>query len=211
MAKGFVYILRNEAMPGLLKIGYSVKVPTERVAELFTTGVPEPFKLSYYCLVDNAEKLEAQIHHNLSGFRHRGDREFFRLELEKAVNSIASLCRPEHEWSEKQVQSKGNSFDRGQCAPNDATCGIKIWSRDEREGEIKEMENFVEAVKQQSLAPYVRSLFYDSNACCCYFELTDDVEQYSVIADVLFDIAIETIGQFEWFDSIQHGKPLTTL
>jgi hypothetical protein len=37
----------------LLKIGYSVKVPTERVDELFTTGVPEPFKLAYYWAVSS--------------------------------------------------------------------------------------------------------------------------------------------------------------
>lgn len=93
MTKGFVYILRNEAMHGLLKIGYSVKVPTERVDELFTTGVPEPFTLAYYCLVENAAKLEAAIHNNLSAYRHRGNREFFRIELEAVVRSITSLCK----------------------------------------------------------------------------------------------------------------------
>lgn len=202
MAKGFVYILRNEAMPGLLKIGYSVKVPTERVDELFTTGVPEPFKLAYYCLVENADKLEPSIHRHLSDYRHRGNREFFRIELEAAVQSITNLCKPEHEWSEARLQSISPEVARDQRAP---FYGINITSRDDHDGEMEQMVSFAEAAHQRSLTPYVRSLFYDSNSCCCYFELADEVEQYGAIANDLLEIALETIGQFEWFGQIQHG------
>lgn len=205
MAKGFVYILRNEAMPGLLKIGYSVKVPTERVGELFTTGVPEPFELAYYCLVENADKLEPEIHRNLASCRHRENREFFRIDLEAAVQSIAKLCKPEHEWSNvsgPQLQSVAPSVDSDQHTP---FYGISITSRDDHDGEMKEMVSFVEAAHQRSLTPYVRSLFYDSNSCCCYFELSDDVEQFGPIANELLEIALETIWQFEWFGQIQHG------
>lgn len=205
MAKGFVYILRNEAMPGLLKIGYSVKVPTERVDELFTTGVPEPFKLAYYCLVENADKLEPAIHRNLSDYRHRGNREFFRIELEAAVQSITNLCKPEHEWSEGQLQSVTQSVARDHYVP---FYGINITSRHEHDGEMEQMVNFVEAAHQRSLTPYVRSLFYDSNACCCFFELADEVEPYSPVANELLEVALETIGQFEWFGKIQHGGKL---
>ncbi len=202
MAKGFVYILRNEAMPGLLKIGYSVKVPTERVDELFTTGVPEPFKIAYYCLVENADKLEPAIHRNLSDYRHRGNREFFRIELEAAVQSITNLCKPEHEWSEARLKSIPPEVAINPRAP---FYGINIASRDDHDGEMKQMVSFVEAAHQRSLTPYVRTLFYDSNSCCCYFELTDEVEQYGAIANELLEIALKTIGQFEWFGQIQHG------
>lgn len=202
MAKGFVYILRNGAMPGLLKIGFSVKVPTERVNELFTTGVPEPFKLAYYCLVENADKLEPAIHRNLSAYRHREDREFFRIELEAAVQSITNLCKPEHEWSEVQLPPVTQSIAGEQQAP---FYGVNITSRHNDDDEMKQMVNFVEAAHQRSLTPYVRSLFYDSNSCCCFFELTDDAKQYGPIADELLEIALKTIGQFEWFGQIHHG------
>ncbi|MBE7461050.1 MAG: GIY-YIG nuclease family protein [Zoogloeaceae bacterium] len=202
MTKGFVYILRNEAMPGLLKIGFSVKVPTERVDELFTTGVPEPFKLVYYCLVENADKLEPAIHRNLSAYRHRENREFFRIELEAAIRSIANLCKPEHEWSERALPPVTQSIASDRQAP---FYGINISSRHDHEGEMKQMVKFAEAAHHRSLAPYVRSLFYDSNSCCCYFELAEEVNQDGAIASELFRIARETIGQFEWFGSIQHG------
>jgi hypothetical protein len=209
MAKGFIYILYNTAMPGLLKVGYSIKVPTERVEELFTTGVPEPFKLAYYCLVENAGKLERQIHENLSDYRHRGNREFFRIELEYAVKCITNLCKPEHEWNEEQPQSVNND----QSTPSDChvVYGIVISSRNGNECEIKEMIDFAETAHQQSLAPYIRSLFYDSNSCCCNFELADEVnpyDPYDPISDYLLEIALETISQFEWCGYIQHGKPL---
>ena len=102
MAKGFLYILQNSAMPGLLKIGFSIKVPTERLDELFTTGVPEPFKLIYYCLVDDAAKVESLVHQKLSSCRPRKDREFFRVDVHPAIKTIAGLCSPEHEWKEGQ-------------------------------------------------------------------------------------------------------------
>jgi hypothetical protein len=70
---------------------------------------------------------------------------------------------------------------------------------------MKQMISFVEAAHQRSLTRYVRSLFYDSNSCCCYFELADEVEQYGAIENELLEIALATIGQFEWFGQIQHG------
>ena len=206
MAKGFLYILRNEAMPGLLKIGYSVKVPTERVDELFTTGVPEPFQLAYYCLVDDAKELEFSIHRNLSTFRHRGNREFFRIDLEAAVQAITSLCSPEYQWADDWTLSKEPSV-AGESARAPVS-EISVTSRHGIGSELEQMDSFVEAVHRRSMTPYVHSLFYDSNSCCCYFELSPVVEEYGPVAEELLEIALETIGQFEWFGRIQHGRDL---
>ena len=47
--QGYVYILSNISMPGLLKIGMTRLDPTKRVKELSSsTGVPTPFNLVYY-------------------------------------------------------------------------------------------------------------------------------------------------------------------
>jgi hypothetical protein len=104
--KGFIYIMSNEAMPGLLKIGYSIRIPTERLDELFTTGVPDPFQLLYYCLVDNVQQVEIRIHQRLSRYRHRDNREFFRLAFADALFMISNLCSPEHVWQEEATLSE---------------------------------------------------------------------------------------------------------
>lgn len=187
MAKGFVYILRNAAMPGLLKIGYSVKVPTERMEELFTTGVPEPFEVAYYCLVDNADKLEIQVHRDLETKRHKSNREFFRIELDEAIQSIARLCKPEHEWTKPPHT-------------------IKFVSRYDDPTELEEMANFVEQANKSFFAPCVHALFYDSKACLCTFQLSDKLEEFDTAAQQIFELALETIRQFEWFGCVYHGK-----
>lgn len=202
MTKGFVYILRNEAMPGLLKIGYSVKVPTERKEELFTTGVPEPFNIAYYCLVENVKQIEAAAHRTLSEYRYREGREFFQVELNTAIHAITAWCNPEYEWREHTITVAEETVTA------EHLFGIRVVSRHDLDHETKEMANFVEAARNRSLAPYVRSLFYDSNSCCCNFELADDVKEFSPMAEQLLEIALGTIGQFEWFGRIQHGKPL---
>jgi hypothetical protein len=99
MAKGFVYIFSNASMPGLLKIGFSTKVPTERAAELNTTGVPSPFVVEYYCLIGEAAALEAAVHRKLAFVRHTGDREFFRLSVVEAIAAVEQHAPVrEHTW-----------------------------------------------------------------------------------------------------------------
>jgi hypothetical protein len=104
MAKGFVYILSNAAFPGMLKIGFTRKVPSERAAELSTTGVPNPFVVEYYCLVEGDSELEAKVHRAMAVHRHRADREFFRVDINNAVRYIQAECpSPEHVWSRQPV------------------------------------------------------------------------------------------------------------
>lgn len=45
---GYVYILSNAAMPGLLKIGKTTRTPDERARELARgTGVPGPYTVEH--------------------------------------------------------------------------------------------------------------------------------------------------------------------
>lgn len=113
MAKGFVYILSNTAFPGLLKIGFTRKVPSERAAELDTTGVPSPFVVEYYCLVEGDSQLESAVHRVMAGARHRGDREFFRIDVREAIRHIQQACpRPEHVWTRVPASPKKDKNSR---------------------------------------------------------------------------------------------------
>jgi hypothetical protein len=80
---GFVYILSNPSMPGILKIGSTERTVKERVAELSaTTGVPTPFRVEHYILTEDPKGLEQSLHEELSEFRVNGNREFFKVSLD---------------------------------------------------------------------------------------------------------------------------------
>jgi hypothetical protein len=38
--RGWIYVISNNSMPGLVKVGYSMKDPEERAKELDHTGTP---------------------------------------------------------------------------------------------------------------------------------------------------------------------------
>ena len=59
---GFVYILSNPAMPGLIKIGKTRLDPADRAAQLQTTGVPAGFKVEYACRTPDPEVVEQAMH-----------------------------------------------------------------------------------------------------------------------------------------------------
>lgn len=99
---GYVYILSNQAFPGLIKIGFSRKEPSLRAGELFTTGVPTPFQVEYFCVVENYSAVEAKVHTKLNKFRNRRDREFFKLSVRAAAQAIESICVPEKIWFRKE-------------------------------------------------------------------------------------------------------------
>ena len=53
-----VYILTNEAMPGLIKIGRTNGEVSERVRQLDTTPIPLPFECFYAAEVTDADRVE---------------------------------------------------------------------------------------------------------------------------------------------------------
>ena len=92
--KGFIYILSNPSMEGLLKIGFSTKPLEERVSELSgATGVPTGFVVEAFFEVDRPAELEKQIHRALKRHRVREEREFFRLSVAEAIKIIYQICR----------------------------------------------------------------------------------------------------------------------
>ena len=105
MARGYVYVLVNRAMPGLVKIGISSKLPSERASELSTTGVPHPFEVRYYCEAEDPSACEGEIHRALDPHRVSNDREFFRVSVDSAVAAIRNLVQPLAEWERETGHS----------------------------------------------------------------------------------------------------------
>ena len=53
-----VYVLKNEAMPGLVKIGCTQGDLATRGRSLFQTGVPLPFEVFYACEEEDGKFVE---------------------------------------------------------------------------------------------------------------------------------------------------------
>lgn len=76
--KGIVYLLTNECMPGIVKIGMTSRADMDnRLKELYTTGVPQPFECVYACKVDCFKELEQALHEAFEPQRINPNREFF--------------------------------------------------------------------------------------------------------------------------------------
>ncbi len=87
--RGFVYVLSNKAMPGLLKVGYTTRSIYDRIDELNSTGVPTSFVIEFYFEVDNAQRGESLLHRALS--KHHYEKEFFKVSVEKVVQESKRL------------------------------------------------------------------------------------------------------------------------
>ena len=87
----YVYILKNEFMPGLLKIGYTYNDPLQRANQLFKTGVPGEFEVIYTARCFNGMRVERAVHSALEQFRVRKDREFFKIDLPQAIQVIEEM------------------------------------------------------------------------------------------------------------------------
>lgn len=91
MSRGYVYVLTNPAMPGLVKIGKTQRDPESRAKELHKTGVPTPFSVHDYVLSPNCAELEAMIHQQLDGWRVSESREFFAVSTKTASTTLRGI------------------------------------------------------------------------------------------------------------------------
>jgi hypothetical protein len=103
---GYVYILSNESLKDL-KIGYTQNSPYDRSFDLFTTGVPTPFFVEKFWFVEDAMLCEELIHTRLTRFRTNESREFFRVDLDKAVMAAMQAMDDLRErlWAKNEVKN----------------------------------------------------------------------------------------------------------
>ena len=93
----WIYVLSNELMPGIVKIGFTKNKPSKRVKQINSaTGVAMDFKVEWAFPCFNAHDLEKEIHHYLQeeGFRVNNRKEFFTLTIEEAKSVIKRIGQP---------------------------------------------------------------------------------------------------------------------
>ena len=93
--KGFVYVISNHYMPGLLKIGYTERPVYERISELSaSTAVPIAFEIEAYFSSSDPIRDESLIHSELSEYRLPNS-EFFSIDIEKCLTLICNILNRE--------------------------------------------------------------------------------------------------------------------
>lgn len=87
-SREIVYVLTNEVMPGLVKIGLTSTSIEQRMMELYKTGVPVPFECFRASVVHNGTDVEGRLHRAFAKFRVNKNREFFEMEPQSVVEIL---------------------------------------------------------------------------------------------------------------------------
>lgn len=91
MSDGFLYVLINASMPGVVKVGKTERDPESRAKELSgVTGVPTPFVVVYQEFFDDCSAAEEFVHALLEegGYRVATNREFFSAPPKVAIQAV---------------------------------------------------------------------------------------------------------------------------
>lgn len=87
-----VYVLSNPAMQGIVKIGKTTQSDVEqRMSQLYSTGVPLPFKCEYAVEVLDCHNVERALHIAFEPYRVNPRREFFDIAAEQAIAILKLL------------------------------------------------------------------------------------------------------------------------
>lgn len=111
MAAGYIYVLVNSSMPGLIKVGKTTRSPLDRAQELSgVSGVATPFIVAYEEQFSDCDAAELFVHTKLAekGMRLSSSREFFRAPVSDVVKVITSI--PSSIRSESAVLSNADSL-----------------------------------------------------------------------------------------------------
>ena len=89
---GYIYVITNKAMPGIVKIGYSKNV-SKRVNSFYSSNVPFPFEV-YATLEGVSESADKEIHKMLPvSLRVNDNREFFNITPEYAYDVLFQIAK----------------------------------------------------------------------------------------------------------------------
>ncbi len=121
---GYVYVLINSTLPGLVKVGKTTKDSESRAKELSSaTGVPTPFTVAFDAYFNDCTLAEDYIHNKLesNGYRLSNNKEFFQAPLKEVIKVIT-----EAEQVLKSVQNTNMDSDNKKDNANKQPCSIKF-------------------------------------------------------------------------------------
>ncbi|MBE7713760.1 MAG: GIY-YIG nuclease family protein [Cyanobacteria bacterium SIG26] len=105
-----VYVLRNEAMPNLIKIGKTQRKDLQaRMSELYSTGVPFPFECLWAGEVRDCSRIESLIHNAFRNNRVNPKREFFNIEPDQVIPLLQELAINELTFDVDKALNQGVS------------------------------------------------------------------------------------------------------
>src|SRR5690554_4328923 len=106
---GYVYVLMNPSLEGVVKIGMTTREPDERVTELSSaTGVPTPFLLVYKEYFNDCYQAEKIAHNVLESKRISSNREFFQVPVYDAIKIIQNISKTGIATDYKDEESRSN-------------------------------------------------------------------------------------------------------
>ncbi|HHY0547280.1 TPA: GIY-YIG nuclease family protein [Vibrio parahaemolyticus] len=106
---GHVYVLGNESLPGVYKIGGTAKQPEVRAKELSNTSIPTPYEVLLSIEVDDWRKSESFVHESLSEHRVADNREFFSCSLQDIEHEFDRLNKSSKPLNYLIYSRKGGS------------------------------------------------------------------------------------------------------
>ncbi|MFS0757529.1 GIY-YIG nuclease family protein [Noviherbaspirillum sp. 1P10PC] len=104
--RGYLYVLANSAMPGMVKVGKTTRTVLERSKELSgATGLPTSFIVVFEQLFEDCTAAEQFVHSLLSKDGHRvaNNREFFSAPVNEIVRAIMLAPGPISEHGKSSI------------------------------------------------------------------------------------------------------------
>ncbi|NDV24707.1 GIY-YIG nuclease family protein [Desulfovibrio sp. JC022] len=161
---GYIYILRQNQMPNMVKIGRTSREPEKRAAEISSvTGVPTPYKVFWAALVEDHEGTEKYLHQQLA--QYHLNKEFFEISAEKAESYVTSLLtqksihysveRSEAVLKAQRIKAEQDRMRRTAIAKQKETQRIEEERKEKEQKELKariqaEREAKAKAIRKKS-------------------------------------------------------------
>lgn len=211
MASGYVYLLVNPSMPGMIKVGCTARDSKFRARKLYTTGVPTPFEVAFEVFTEDHEKLESELHSRLANFRVNDDREFFRYPLKDTINLILDLDKnkndPDSEFGAVNIFRRLKERYNDWIDPSIAD--VRIVQTNERVWlEITWEETIADYLKDQTIKRTDLAFICDDDEESNYFrrddsvtvnakKFTEDFDAHSImmVTDLFSDAACREISE----------------
>lgn len=116
---GWIYLISNSAVPGLVKVGFTTRRPEDRARELGGTGLPSDYVVEWSIRVTSPAAAEKAAHEAIKKFHH--SKEWFSCSSSEAIERIESAVS---RYSSEGIDERIKFLDRLERVANERELGF---------------------------------------------------------------------------------------